>query len=175
MGIMPDVRPANIDETQWDDEDPFAYCQRMAIEKARQGWNNSDKLAPVLGADTVVVRDGVSLGKPVDRDSALHMLHSLSGRAHQVVSAVSVIHNDQQETASVKNTVYFETLPGDWIQAYVDSGEPMDKAGAYGIQGAAAMWISQISGSYSAIMGLPLFETAQILYKLGIIRDLTGD
>ncbi|WP_395374821.1 Maf family protein [Marinicella sp. W31] len=170
--IVPHISPAHIDETQHHDEMPYDYCKRMAIEKATACYHKSDRQHPVLGADTVVVCDGKSLGKPTDEDNAKLMLQQLSNRRHQVLTSVCVIYNEKVEVTVSESQVVFDALPEEWIKKYIASGEPMDKAGAYGIQGAAAMWIKQINGSYSAIMGLPLFETAQILYKLGIITPL---
>ena len=172
MGVVPQVKPANIDETQRPGEKPHDYCQRMALEKATACVRINDQQNPVLGADTVVVCDGRSLGKPVDIEDARSMLMQLSNRTHQVLSAVCVMFDGQTEIVVHQSQVCFDSIPEAWMHTYVASGEPMDKAGAYGIQGAAAMWIKQINGSYSSIMGLPLFETAQILYKLGIIALL---
>ncbi len=150
-------------------ESPQAYVQRLALEKARAGWNSLPvgNRIPVLGADTAVVVDGRILGKPQDRDEGLAMLAQLSGRCHEVYSAVAIIA--QTEAVKVNcSRVCFDTLDAGLREAYWDSGECCDKAGAYAIQGWAAAFITKLDGSYSGVMGLPLFETAGLLRQFGI-------
>lgn len=159
-----------VDETPRAEEDPAAYVARLALAKARAGW---DTLAgrpprPVLGADTAVVIDGLILGKPRHRDEGLAMLTKLSGREHQVFSAVALVAGEREGLRVQVSSVRFRTLTPSERQAYWDTGEPADKAGAYGIQGRAAAFISELKGSYSGVMGLPLFETAELLRDFGI-------
>ncbi len=159
-----DVIPADIDETARDGEAPSDYVRRMAREKAAAGaypeWT--------LGADTSVVLDGAILGKPVDTDDAIAMLERLSGACHRVHSAVA-LRGPDGETDERESITEVEFAPIDpaWIRRYVATGDPMDKAGAYGIQGAPAAWIRQLRGSYSGVVGLPLFETADLLRAAG--------
>lgn len=160
-----EVRPADIDERMRQDEAPRAYVLRLAEEKARAVAGN----APghwVLGSDTAVVCAGECLGKPSDQAQACDMLRSLSGHSHRVYSSVVLVGPDSSASAALSiSEVRFEKLPGEWIRRYAASGEPLDKAGGYAIQGGAAAWISKLDGSYSGVVGLPLFETA------GLLRD----
>lgn len=164
-----DIRPADIDEQLVDGESPDSLALRLAAEKARA----VAMLEPgrwVIGSDTVVVRDGVPLGKPRNRDEACAMLRSLSNHSHRVYSAVALDGpGSEMKTAMSTTEVRFEQLPESWIMRYAASGEPLDKAGAYAIQGGAAAWISHISGSYSGVVGLPLFETAGLLRDAGLL------
>lgn len=164
-----EVRPAGIDESQAPGEAPETYVQWLAGEKALAiGRMESGRW--VIGSDTVVVLDGHYLGKPVDAGQARAMLRAISGRSHRVYSAVALLGPDGAcETALSVTDVYFATLPETWIMRYVDSGEPMDKAGAYAIQGGAAAWIVRIEGSYSGVVGLPLYETAALLRAAGLL------
>ena len=163
-----DVRPANIDERQVSGESPATYARRLAEEKAHA----AARMAParwVIGADTVVVLDESCLGKPQDARQAHRMLRGVSGRTHQVYSAVSLSGPGHWDTALCVTEVSFDPLPDPWILNYVESGEPMDKAGAYAIQGGAAAWIRRMDGSYSGVVGLPLFETANLLRVAGLL------
>lgn len=164
-----DIRPADIDERHENAEAAGDYARRLAEQKAHA----IALIAPecwVIGADTVVVVDGRCLGKPRDAGQARLMLRCISGRAHQVCSAVSLVGPGRQpETALCVTEVYFDALPEAWIDNYVQSGEPMDKAGAYAIQGGAAAWISHINGSYTGVVGLPLYETAGLLRAAGLL------
>lgn len=137
--------------------------QRLALSKARAGLALCPKGLPVLGADTDVVLDDEVLGKAADTEEAATMLRRLSGRSHEVLSAVALIHQGREEVLLSQSKVWFAPLTDAMIQDYCQSGEPMDKAGAYGIQGPAAAFIERIEGSYSGIMGLSLFETAALL------------
>lgn len=171
MRSYPAMR-ADVDETPRPGETPAEYVTRIAASKAKTGWMRALERRlprlPVLGADTTVAIDGEIIGKPGNADEAATMLRKLSGREHEVFSAVAVALNDHVETKLSSSRVRFSELNDNLIQDYVDSGEPMDKAGAYGVQGKAAAFIAEINGSYSGIMGLPLYETAQLLKQAGL-------
>lgn len=161
---------ASIDETALPDEPAQRYVERLAREKAQAGlatlgWPEG---AVVLGADTAVVLDGRILGKPNDRADALSTLAALSGREHEVMTAVALAAADRVESRVVVSRVRFRPLRPGEAEAYWATGEPRDKAGGYGIQGLAAVFVSQLEGSYSAVVGLPLCETAQLLEVFGI-------
>lgn len=159
-----------IDENALPDESPIAYVERLACAKAQAGLaalaDTAD--AVVLGADTAVVLDGRILGKPADRDEALATLRDLSGRSHQVLTAVALVSRERLASRVVTSQVTFRSLTQAEIEAYWASGEPQDKAGCYGIQGLAAVFVSQLQGSYSAVVGLPLCETAALLAEFAI-------
>ena len=171
MRSYPVVR-ADVDETPRPGETPADYVTRIAANKAKTGWMRALERRlprlPVLGADTTVAIDGEIIGKPSNADDAANMLRRLSGREHEVFSAVAVAMNDRVETKLSCSRVRFCDLNDALIQDYIDTGEPMDKAGAYGVQGKAAAFIAEIDGSYSGIMGLPLYETAQLLKQAGL-------
>jgi septum formation protein len=162
IGVPHVVTGAHIDESELSGEDPRAYVQRMARTKAQAVWEREPSL-PVLAADTTVVLDGVIFGKPRDRDDALRMLATLSGRTHEVLTAVALATRDGIATRLSESRVTFRELTQAECSAYWDTGEPHDKAGAYAVQGFAAVFIASLAGSYSGVMGLPLFETAQLL------------
>jgi len=161
---------ASIDETPLPDEPPAAYVERLAREKARAVLlalgDSAD--AVVLGADTAVVLEGQILGKPQDFTDCSRMLRGLSGRTHQVMTAVALVSAQREAAQVVCSEVTFRHLGDAEIAAYWASGEPADKAGGYGIQGLAAVFVSRLEGSYSAVVGLPLCETAQLLGDFGI-------
>ena len=161
---------ASIDETALPGEPAERYVERLAREKARAGLAAlSDPAdAVVLGADTAVVLDGRILGKPADRAECLATLTALSGREHQVLTAVALASAQRIESRVVASRVRFRPLRAGEAEAYWATGEPCDKAGSYGIQGLAAVFVSQLEGSYSAVVGLPLCETAQLLGEFGI-------
>ncbi len=166
--IRHQTMPVDIDETPRNGEQPSNYVRRMAEEKAlaglqRLGGHNGSAPACVLGADTAVVLDEHILGKPVDRTHAASMLRRLSGRSHQVISAVCVATPQRHDSRIQVSTVYFRTLADDEIAAYCRTDEPLDKAGAYAIQGLGALFVQRLEGSYSGVMGLPLLETWQLL------------
>lgn len=161
---------ASIDETPLPDEPPAAYVERLAREKARAGLlalGGRDD-AVVLGADTAVVLDGRILGKPADLNESRAMLQALSGRSHQVLTAVALVGGGREAARVVSSEVSFRPISEAEIEAYWASGEPCDKAGSYGIQGLAAVFVNQLQGSYSAVVGLPLCETAELLGEFGI-------
>ncbi len=153
-------------------EAPADYVARVANEKAAFAWNivqwRRMPLRPVLAADTTVTIDGEILGKPANPDEAARMLERLSGRTHQVLTSVAVHHTNMAEQVTQVSDVRFATLTPAAIRAYCTSAEPYDKAGGYGIQGVAALFIEHIAGSHSGIMGLPLFETARLLRQAGV-------
>ncbi|VXC49897.1 putative septum formation protein [Pseudomonas sp. 8BK] len=161
---------APVDENALPDESPIAYVERLARAKAQAGLAALSDTADavVLGADTAVVLDGRILGKPVDRDDALATLNALSGRSHQVLTAVALVSRERLESRVVTSQVTFRALTQVEVEAYWASGEPQDKAGCYGIQGLAAVFVSQLQGSYSAVVGLPLCETAALLAEFAI-------
>ncbi|MBA4289036.1 MAG: septum formation inhibitor Maf [Pseudomonas sp.] len=161
---------APIDENALPDEQASAYVERLARAKGLAGLaalsNPAD--AVVLGADTAVVLDGRILGKPLDRADALATLQALSGRCHEVLTAVALVSSERIVSQVVTSHVTFRALSVAEIEAYWASGEPQDKAGSYGIQGLAAVFVSQLQGSYSAVVGLPLCETAALLAEFAI-------
>lgn len=164
-------RRRDIVEVPRKDEVPVDYVKRVARTKAAVGWHRMGRRElppkPVLAADTEVVLDETALGKPEDAADAGAMLSRLSGRTHEVMTAVAIRWNAQIAVALSVSRVTFRELPHDEIERYIATGEPFDKAGGYGIQGRAATFISRLEGSYSGVMGLPLFETAEILAKIG--------
>ena len=160
------VVDVDVDERRLADETAGRYVARLALEKARAGRLISAGL-PVLGADTAVVCGDDVLGKPADRADAMRMLQLLSGRTHQVLTAVALADGDEAVSVN-SSSVTFRTLTEGERAAYWASGEPADKAGGYAIQGLAAKFISRIEGSYSGVMGLPLYETAALLQAAGI-------
>lgn len=166
-------RRADIDESPLPGEAPLDYVLRVAATKADVGWQRLTErrmprqtVLPVLAADTTVTLDGAILGKPADRADASRMLRALSGREHRVLTAVAVRLGERIETAISESAVRLVALSDSDIDAYVSSDDPLDKAGAYGIQGRAAAFIEEIRGSYSGIMGLPLHETAVLLARI---------
>lgn len=165
IGVEFAVIKAEIDETPLPGEAPADYVLRLARAKARAGWEASDQSRPVLGADTSVVLDGVILGKPEDREHAIAMLQALAGRSHQVMTAVAVVAGARCESALSVTEVGFRALSARDCADYVESGEPMDKAGGYGIQGLGALFVSDLKGSYSGVVGLPLAETGELLRR----------
>ena len=162
------VRPANILEIHRASESPRAFAERMAQEKARAVWEILESPSTVLGADTVVVIGTEILGKPADSADAARMLRLLSGRVHSVITGVCLIGNEFQDVRSEVTAVHFSQLSDSDVAHYVSSGEPMDKAGAYAIQGGASQWISKIEGDYNNVVGLPVDLVKQMLHKHGL-------
>jgi septum formation protein len=162
-----------VDETPLPGEPPRDYVVRVARAKAEAGRRALHEqglpLHPLLAADTTVAVDGEILGKPQSRQAAATMLRALSGRTHRVYTAVSLAWQDNIRIALSESCVSMRTLSYEEIEHYVESLEPMGKAGAYAIQGRAAMFIERIEGSYSGVMGLPLFETANLLQRAGMV------
>jgi septum formation protein len=168
IGISYRVEVSDADESMLPEEKPGDYVQRVACLKAEAVARRNNYRLPVLAADTSVVIGGEILGKPVDRAEAASMLRRLSGRVHEVYSAVVLIFPGNAPASALNITrVQFAELEEEWIEAYCATGEPMDKAGAYGVQGCAAHRIREIHGSYSGVMGLPLFETVELLNSAG--------
>jgi septum formation protein len=167
IGVQFRLLSAEIDESPLALELPVAYVSRLAAAKADAGWNGGLD-APVLAADTAVVLDGEIIGKPGDADDAGNMLLKLSGRTHQVLTAVALRSTGGNEIRLSQSTVTFRIVEAAEARAYWTSGEPRDKAGGYAIQGFAAIFIANLQGSYSGVMGLPLFETAELLKLAGI-------
>ena len=166
LGVRFAVRPADLPEQPRPGELPQAFVQRMALEKASHVWNNLEEQqrAPVLGADTVVCIDDRILGKPVDKADAIAMLMRLSGRTHEVMTGVALVSQQHSVCVNVSQ-VTFKALDRNEIERYWSTSEPGDKAGSYAIQGYAAAFITHLQGSYSGVMGLPLYETAQLLQE----------
>ena len=171
IGIKYQVLPVDIDEIVKTGESAEDFVIRLALEKTITGYQRSETKRPVLGSDTIVLLNKQILGKPENRAHAMQMLSSLSGHSHQVLTAVALVSEDKQKHLLSVTKVFFRKLSEDEIQSYWETGEPVDKAGAYGIQGLAAQFIERIDGSYSGVMGLPLFETAQLLKEFGVTPD----
>lgn len=171
IGVKYRLLAVDIPEQPAEGESPEEFVLRLALEKAQAGQRllQSDDHHPVLGADTVVVLDGEILGKPRDREHALAMLSHLSGRTHQVLTGITMVGGKEDESSRLSiSRVRFRNISPDEIDAYWESGEPADKAGGYAIQGLAAAFIEHLEGSYSGVMGLPLFETAELLGEYDI-------
>jgi septum formation protein len=164
-------RRRDVVEAARKDEAPLEYVKRIARLKASVGWHRMGRRGlppkPVLGADTEVVLNGTALGKPADAAVAVAMLAALSGHTHEVITAVAVRWQAQLVAAVATSRVTFRVIPPDEIERYVATGEPFDKAGGYAIQGKAAAFVQHLEGSYSGVMGLPLFETASVLAHIG--------
>jgi septum formation protein len=164
-------RRRDVVETPRKDEPPLDYIKRIARTKAAVGWHQMGRRGlapkPVLAADTEVVLDGTVFGKPKDAANAVEMLRRLSGTTHDVSTGVAIRWNTQIMLAVSSSRVTFRAMDNDEIDRYVATGEPFDKAGAYAIQGRGATFVSHLDGSYSGVMGLPLFETAEMLTKIG--------
>lgn len=172
IGIDFDVLPSDVDESVLAEEAPEHYVLRLAKEKAsvcvQRLAGQGLPLRPVLAADTTVCIDGMILGKPESDADAAAMLRRMSDRWHTVHTAVAIADNDRVEVALSSTQVELAPLSDADIEAYIASGEPRDKAGSYGIQGLAGTFIRRIEGSYSGVMGLPIYETAQLLKQFGV-------
>ncbi len=165
IGIGHEVRPANIDESHHEGEPPEEHAERLAREKAR-AIEIED--AVTIGSDTIVVLNGIVLGKPSGRDDAARMLRRLSGRQHVVMTGIAVQWKGKLASTVVRVGVTFRPLDDAEIEAYIETGEPMDKAGAYGIQGYGATIVERVDGDYFAVMGLPLNRLVRLLHGLGV-------
>jgi septum formation protein len=170
IGVSFRLVGASVDETVRLAENAPAYVLRLAAAKADAGWQTSGGAgeAPVLAADTAVVLDGKILGKPADRRDAEAMLRQLSGRTHEVLTAVALRSATGLQSRMSRSEVTFRTIAVPEAQAYWETGEPRDKAGGYAIQGRAAVFVADLRGSFSGVMGLPLFETAALLDSAGV-------
>lgn len=172
IGVNCQILPADIDESQHIGELPEQYVTRLAREKAQACLSHltaQQRKYAVLAADTSVALQGKILGKPESDDDARAMLKMLSASSHQVYTAVALALNEEIEVVLSSTTVEMMLLSNAQIEAYIATGEHRDKAGSYGIQGAAGTWIKHIEGSYTGVMGLPVFETAQLLRKAGVL------
>jgi septum formation protein len=167
IGVPHVVAGADIDETVLPGETPRAYVTRLAREKALAIRGAGQRL-PVLAADTTVVLDGKIFGKPRDRPEAIYMLEQLAGRKHDVLTAVALASAGGVSERFSSNVVGFRDISPEECAAYWETGEPRDKAGGYAIQGLGAVFVESLTGSYSAVMGLPLFETGELLQAAGI-------
>ncbi len=165
------VQSVDVDESQKSDELVMDYVQRLAMEKAQCGYETieNEKKLPVLGADTIVEVNGMILGKPENRQQAKNMLQKLSDQKHTVHTSVAIVTEDKKIIATSSSQVYFKLLEEQEIDFYLATGEADDKAGSYAIQGIAAQIIKNINGSFSGVMGLPLFETSQLLKQCGVL------
>jgi septum formation protein len=171
IGIPFSQYPVNIDETVLVHENPDKYVRRMAQEKSNLGYQRAGAKKLVLGADTIVVAQGNILGKPKDKTDAMRMLNILSDNTHQVFTAVTITSAIKQKTIVVETQVCFGPLSTQQMAWYWQSGEPQDKAGSYGIQGLGGQFVKHIEGSYSAVVGLPLYQTRILLTEFGIINE----
>ncbi|MEW7976846.1 MAG: nucleoside triphosphate pyrophosphatase [Candidatus Sedimenticola endophacoides] len=170
IGVDHEAIRVQVDETPHPGEAPVEYVIRLALEKAGADLSGLGERSPrpVLGADTAVVADGRILGKPAHRGEALEMLSLLSGRSHKVLTGVALTTPGREWSRLSVSRVTFREVTEREANAYWESGEPMDKAGGYAIQGVGALFIRHLEGSFSGVMGLPLFETAQLLREAGI-------
>ncbi len=167
VGVSFVVEPSTVDEQVAEPMSPESLVEHLALLKARDvARHRTDDV--IVGSDTIVVVDGHVLGKPTDRDEAIAMLSRLADREHQVMTGIALVQGQRELVAHETTSVRFGPLTRDQIERYVDSGEPMDKAGAYGIQGRAAGFIQSITGDYFTVVGLPLFRTVQMLSHFGV-------
>jgi len=163
IGVRFDVNAVDICEDVLPNESPVPYVTRVALAKAEAGYALAKPQQVVLGADTSVILDGNIIGKPQNQADAVNMLMSLSGRTHQVITAVALVGSEQTHSFVVTTDVTFRALSREECELYWATGEPADKAGSYGIQGLGAIFVDHINGSYSSVVGLPLSETAELL------------
>lgn len=171
LGVTFRQRAADIDEAPRPGEEPLGYVRRVARDKAA-ALRSEEPAATLLTADTTVIAGGRSLGKPTDRADGRAMLAALSGRVHEVCTAVHIVSPTACAEILVSTHVEFASLSDDLIEAYLDSTEPWDKAGAYAIQGLAGTFVRRIEGSVSNVVGLPLVETRELLTRFGIATGL---
>ncbi len=169
MGVLFEVVPQFADESHISGESPETYVSRLALEKAYDALSRQkNKQIPVLGSDTAVILNGTILGKPENKEHAVEMLLSLSDKTHQVLSAVALVNKDKEKLIVSTTEVSFTKLSRTICEQYWYSGEPADKAGSYGIQGLGALFVRNINGSYSGVMGLPVYETQLLLKQFSI-------
>lgn len=171
LGVSFERIVTGIEEKRAEGESVQQYVSRLAREKAQAGVASVPRDLPVLGADTIVILNGEVLEKPRDADHAAHMLRKMSGHTHQVMTAVALADSQHVLDCLVVTDVTFRVLTDDEIAAYIASGEPMDKAGAYGIQGLGGCFVRKINGSYHAVVGLPLVETYELLSNFNSLRE----
>ena len=171
IGVPFSQYSVDIDETVRVGEKPETYVKRMAQEKSSAGYQRGQNNQIVLGADTIVVTNNSILGKPKDKIDGIHMLSLLSDNTHQVFTAVTMTSAEQKKTVLVETHVCFGPLSKQQMAWYWQTGEPQDKAGGYGIQGLGGQFVKHIKGSYSAVVGLPLYQTRILLTEFGIINE----
>ncbi|EME8859283.1 MULTISPECIES: Maf family protein [Enterobacter] len=171
LGVSFERIVTGIEEKRAEGESAQQYVSRLAREKAQAGVVQTPRDLPVLGADTIVILNGEVLEKPHDADHAARMLRKMSGQTHQVMTAVALADSQNVLDCLVVTDVTFRVLTDDEIAAYIASGEPMDKAGAYGIQGLGGCFVRKINGSYHAVVGLPLVETYELLSNFNSLRE----
>lgn len=172
LGLCFESLHSSIEEVKHPDESAEAYVCRLAREKAQAGLAIAEHDLPVLGADTIVVLNNEILEKPGNEQAAAEMLAKLSGQTHCVMTAVALVDQQQQLDCLVTTEVTFRSLTSEDIASYIASGEPMDKAGAYGIQGKGGNFVRKINGSYHAVVGLPLVETGELLSYFQSLREV---
>jgi septum formation protein len=175
LGLKFSYGGVDVDESALPGEAASDMVLRLATGKARTAYDSGEHTVPVLGADTIVVLDDRVFGKPGSKAEALSMLASLSGRRHQVQTGVALIANGELQTAVSLTEVQFREIHPDEAAAYWQSGEPAGKAGAYAVQGLGGVFVSQINGSYTGVVGLPVFETADLLRRAGIVLPAMPD
>ena len=168
IGVNYKVYAVDINESVLEGEIATDYVLRLALEKAQKGYRETQAEFVTLGSDTCIELNGEILGKPADASHATEILRKLSNTAHTVHTAVAVVHAQGENAVISTSKVYFARLEQIDIDAYIATGEPLDKAGAYAIQGIAAQFITKLEGSYSSVMGLPLYETSMLLKQCGI-------
>ena len=171
LGVSFERIVTGIEEKRAEGESAQQYVSRLAREKAQAGVVQTPRDLPILGADTIVILNGEVLEKPHDADHAARMLRKMSGQTHQVMTAVALADSQNVLDCLVVTDVTFRVLTDDEIAAYIASGEPMDKAGAYGIQGLGGCFVRKINGSYHAVVGLPLVETYELLSNFNALRE----
>ena len=177
IGITAMVQAVDIDESRNRDEPVIDFVERLAMDKAQRGFDTVKNVEalPVLGSDTIIEIGGMVLGKPRDREHAKEILTMLSGQVHQVHTSVAIVTQERKVIETSSTHVHFKILEADEIDSYINTGEADDKAGAYAIQGIAAQFVKNINGSYSGVMGLPLYETVKLLKQCDIRPlDLAG-
>ncbi|WP_277977599.1 Maf family protein [Pantoea endophytica] len=174
LGLQFERLITHVEEQRQPEEAADAYVRRLASDKARAGVAVAPQDLPVLGADTIVVLNGEVLEKPQDAAHAAAMLSKLSGQTHQVMTAVALADTQRELDCLVTTDVTFRKMTAEEISHYIASGEPMDKAGAYGIQGLGGNFVRKINGSYHAVVGLPLVETGELLSHFQSLRALRG-
>ena len=172
LGIITNVCPADIDESRLNDESPTYYVERLALQKAQAVMKKNNQIEisklPILAADTIVTLDNQLFGKPEGRDDAIAIWQTLSGNTHEVMTAIALLTDTRCYSALSISKVRFKQLSVQEMTTYWETGEPIDKAGAYAIQGYASAWVESISGSYSGIVGLPLCELNDLLKKVDL-------
>lgn len=168
LGVDFIQQPADIDETPLPEETPEQLVERLAIEKARAVWLSREHKWPVLGSDTIGLLHGEVLLKPTDKEDFIRMMQRMSGETHQVLTAIAVCHDGDCQSRIVCSDVEFTELTDEDIDWYWHTEEPQDKAGGYAIQGVGGQFVKQIKGSYSGIVGLPLYETVELLKKMDV-------